>query len=703
MGGSPKKDKKSKKDKKAKKEKKAKKDKTLSMDVVDDAGSDSESMMDQKAPMVATNKRNRDQTTDVSAQSKKSKMNNGSAKATATPSAEKDVEDAVVNDVTKIGPPIADFRVPASIRVALEGKGITNLFPIQASTFDSIFDGKDVMGRARTGTGKTLAFALPVMSKIVADDEKAQRTLARGRSPRVIILTPTRELAMQISRQLNDMKCSLASMTVYGGTPYGLQESQLRKGVDIVVGTCGRVNDLLNKGTLSFQNIQYIIMDEADEMLNMGFKESVEEILSTIPKSGNVQTLLFSATIPKWVHGIAKEYLKPDKLTVDLVPTGDQTATTVQHLSIGCHWSERNQLIGELMDIYGGPLTRTIIFCETKKNCNELVIDENIKADCQTIHGDIAQSQREITLAGFRSGKFNVLVATDVAARGIDIPNVGLVIQCEPPEQSESYVHRSGRTGRAGQKGVSICFYTPKQLWAIQNIERRAGLKFEQRGPPQMNEMYRSSAKRAIKLLDAVHEDVIPHFYEDAKELLAQNIDDPAAIIAACIAAVTGHTQPLSPRSLLCSARGQMTVLMKANIEIRSHSFVWSMIRKFIYTEEGVADAKVKGMRFTTDRRAAVFDVPSADRAAVEAVMKRLGENAHVDFSIPEQLPELEQLQQRSGFGGGGGGRRGSFGRGRGGYRRGSGGGRGGRGGYGRSGSGGSRGGGRGRGRGGFR
>jgi ATP-dependent RNA helicase DDX21 len=550
-------------------------------------------------------------------------------------------------------PPLSAFRVPANIIQNLNQKNITNLFPIQAATFNHIFDGEDVVGRARTGTGKTLAFALPVACKLQEDK-------TRGRLPRVVILLPTRELALQVCKEFKDLTPALSCECMYGGAPYGPQESAIRRGVDVVVGTCGRVDDLLTKGTLKFDNITTVILDECDEMLNMGFADSVESILSKVPGVGKdgkankvieagdqskVQTLLFSATMPTWVAEIASKYLRKNKREIDLVSTQElKTSTLVRHIAIACHWSERNAVMGEVMRVHGGRKMRTIIFCETKKEANELVMEAAIPMECQPLHGDIAQTQRQSTLDGFRQSKFDCLVATDVAARGIDIPDVEMVIQCEPPDCAETYIHRSGRTGRAGKKGVSIVFYTPKQMYLLSKIERMAGVKFERGGAPQMEEIYKAAAVNAAKDIQKVDEAVIEYFKKSAEDILAT--EEASTVLACALAALSGHYKPLQQRSLLSSTQGAVTILLTSNVEIRGLTFVWNMIRRFLIQEP---DEVVKGMRLTADRKGAVFDVPMQYKATIASLKQ---DKNHCKFSVPSVLPPLVGLEPNGGRGG---------------------------------------------------
>ena len=326
---------------------------------------------------------------------------------------------------------------------------------------------------------------------------------------------------------------------------------------------------------------------------------------------------------------------------------------------------------------------RVIIFTETKKEANELLLEESMKGACAALHGDIPQAQRENTLKGFRDGKFPILIATDVAARGLDIAGVELVIQCEPPERCEDYIHRSGRTGRAGKKGICITFYTPKQLYYIQNIEARAKVKFIRVNAPQQTDMIKNSVSTAVKAVQTVSAEVIPYFLDAAKNLLSEGKENgraSAEVLAQALAKIAGFSEAPKKRSLLTSGTGMVTVqvTLGGGNEIRSLSFIWGLIRRHI-TED--CDDKVKGIRLTADRLGAVFDVPAEFEAKIKDITPQ---DKRVVFSVPEVLPELVQLEvarpEPKWRGGGRSGGGGGFSRG--GGRGGGGGGRGGGGGF---------------------
>uniref|UniRef100_A0A2K5F842 RNA helicase n=1 Tax=Aotus nancymaae TaxID=37293 RepID=A0A2K5F842_AOTNA len=310
----------------------------------------------------------------------------------------------------------SNFPISEETIKLLKGRGVTFLFPIQAKTFHHVYSGKDLIAQARTGTGKTFSFAIPLIEKLLGELQDRKR----GRPPQVLVLAPTRELANQVSKDFSDITKKLSVACFYGGTPYGGQFERMRNGIDILVGTPGRIKDHIQNGKLDLTKLKHVVLDEVDQMLDMGFADQVEEILSVAYKKDsedNPQTLLFSATCPHWVFNVAKKYMKSTYEQVDLIGKKTQkTAITVEHLAIKCHWTQRAAVIGDVIRVYSGHQGRTIIFCETKKEAQELSQNSAIKQDAQSLHGDIPQKQREITLKGFRNGSFGVLVATNVAA-----------------------------------------------------------------------------------------------------------------------------------------------------------------------------------------------------------------------------------------------------------------------------------------------
>ncbi|ELW65741.1 Nucleolar RNA helicase 2 [Tupaia chinensis] len=446
----------------------------------------------------------------------------------------------------------SNFPISEETIKLLKGRGVTFLFPIQAKTFHHVYSGKDLIAQARTGTGKTFSFAIPLIEKLQGEMQDKKR----GRSPQVLVLTPTRELASQVSRDFSDITKKLSVACFYGGTPYGGQIERMRNGIDILVGTPGRIKDHLQNGKLDLTKLKHVVLDEVDQMLDMGFADQVEEILCVAYKKDsedNPQTLLFSATCPHWVFNVAKKYMKPSYEQVDLIGKKTQkTAITVEHLAIKCHWTQRAAVIGDVIRVYSGHQGRTIIFCETKKEAQELSQNTSIKQDAQSLHGDIPQKQREITLKGFRNGNFGVLVATNVAARGLDIPEVDLVVQCSPPK----------------------------------------GIKFKRIGVPSATEIIKASSKDAIRLLDSVPPTAISHFKQSAEKL----IEEKGAVeaLAAALAHISGATS-VDQRSLINSNVGFVTMILRCSIEMPNISYAWKELKEQLGED---VDSKVKGMVF---------------------------------------------------------------------------------------------------------
>ncbi|PSR93392.1 DEAD-box ATP-dependent RNA helicase [Actinidia chinensis var. chinensis] len=564
---------------------------------------------------------------------------------------------------------VSNFRISAPLRGMLKSKGIESLFPIQAMTFDTVLDGSDLVGRARTGQGKTLAFVLPILESLTNGPAKAAKKTGYGRSPSVLVLLPTRELATQVFAEFEVYGGSLGltSCCLYGGAPYHTQQNKLTRGVDIVVGTPGRIKDHIERENIDFSSLKFRVLDEADEMLRMGFVEDVELILGKVEDASKVQTLLFSATLPDWVKNIAARFLKSNKKTVDLVGNEKMKASTnVRHIIIPCSSSARAKLIPDVIRCYssGG---RTIIFTETKDSASEL---SGILPGARALHGDIQQAQREVTLSGFRSGKFMTLVATNVAARGLDINDVQLIIQCEPPRDVEAYIHRSGRTGRAGNTGVAVMLYDPRRS-NISRIERESGVKFEHISAPQPADIAKAAGSEAAETITKVSDSVIPIFKSAAEELLNASGLSPVELLAKALAKTAGYTE-IKSRSLLSSMENHVTVLLQSGRPMYTLSFVYGVLRRFL-PEEKVES--VKGIALTADGKGAVFDVPAED---LDTFLAGQENAAGVSLDVVKELPCLQERDQSRG------GRFGSGGRGGFGDRRSGGGGRfsGGRGGF---------------------
>ncbi|QLH75503.1 MAG: DEAD/DEAH box helicase [Methanomassiliicoccales archaeon] len=354
---------------------------------------------------------------------------------------------------------------------AVERMGFKEPTPVQSQTIPLLLEGKDVMAQAQTGTGKTAAFGLPLLQNIT-----------RGRKPYALVLVPTRELGIQVSEEIKKLAHYMDDVRVlpiYGGRSIDEQIQQLKKGVDIVVGTPGRIIDHLQRKTLDLSEIEYLVLDEADRMLDMGFIEDIELIISKVPKKR--QTMLFSATIPEGVRDIAAKHMR-DHVKVNISEQELVLPTTKQiYFNI-----ERKNKIWALCRVLDKYQPKAIVFAQTKMMVD--IITKRLQSygyPVAALHGDITQAKREKVLRDFRTGKVMVLVATDVAARGLDIEGVTHVINYDIPEDPEVYVHRIGRTGRAGKEGVAITFITAAEMYLLKKIKEFGVVDVEQEEVPE--------------------------------------------------------------------------------------------------------------------------------------------------------------------------------------------------------------------------
>jgi superfamily II DNA/RNA helicase len=388
----------------------------------------------------------------------------------------------IVERTGKILTTFRDLGVLPEIADALERVGITTPFPIQEMTLSVALMGTDLIGQARTGTGKTLAFGIPVLQRTVAPHDPDFADLAAPGKPQALIVAPTRELALQVS---NDM--SVASedrgtrvLTVYGGVGYDLQLDTLKAGVDVVVGTPGRLIDLMNRRALDLSHIKVLVLDEADEMLDLGFLPDVERLIAKTPETR--QTMLFSATMPGAIVSLARTHMRhPMNIRAE---SGDaqQTVPATAQFIYQVHDLDKPELISRILQAENSGLT--IVFTRTKRAAQRLAEDlEERGFDASPLHGDMQQVAREKALARFRSGKLRVLVATDVAARGIDVADVTHVINYSCPEDEKTYVHRIGRTGRAGASGIAVTFVDWADVTRWKVINKMLDLPFE--NPPE--------------------------------------------------------------------------------------------------------------------------------------------------------------------------------------------------------------------------
>ncbi len=424
---------------------------------------------------------------------------------------------------------------------ALEHKGINTPTPIQKEALPVALAGGDVLGLARTGTGKTLAFALPIAERL-----EASRTPGRG--PRALVLAPTRELALQVAGELEWVAPHLRVVTVYGGTGYGTQAAALKRGSDVVVATPGRAIDYLNRGVLDLAQVRVAVLDEADEMLSMGFEEAVETLLGATPEER--QTLMFSATLPGWAKRLVRRHMK-DPVVVNVVQDEE---VSYREIAIEASPSARLAALSDILHAHGPE--RAIVFTRTKKEADEVARALSTRGHgAEAVHGDLNQSQRERAVGRFRSGQVNVLVATDVAARGLDIPEVDLVVHYRLPERAEPYQHRSGRTGRAGRSGTVIIFHTGRERRDLAQLERAVGRKFEHGRAPGPEEVQQAKMAGLLRRAAAQPEEDRAIWREVAQAWIErEDVESLAGLLAMLLGGAP------KPRSLLTGDEGWRTL-----------------------------------------------------------------------------------------------------------------------------------------------
>lgn len=432
------------------------------------------------------------------------------------------------------GPTFSDLGLDSAILKSLKDVGYETPSAIQAATIPALLEGRDVIGLAQTGTGKTAAFALPIL----------QRLDHHQKNPQALVLAPTRELALQVceafERYASGSK-GIHVLPVYGGQGYGTQLSALRRGVHVVVGTPGRIMDHLEKGTLDLSELKYLVLDEADEMLKMGFAEDVETILAQTPK--DKQVALFSATMPSQIRRLSAKYLnEPQEITVKQKTT---TSVNLTQRYLVVSYPQKVDALTRILEVEN--FEAMIVFTRTKNETETLA--EKLRARgyaAAAISGDVVQAQRERTVKQLRDGKLDILVATDVAARGLDVDRISHVVNFDIPVDTESYVHRVGRTGRAGRTGDAISFVTPRERRLLTSIERATRQPLTQMHLPSVDDV---NATRLTRFDDRITEalgqteriqafrDIVGHYVE--------HHDVPEGDVAAALAVVAQGDTPL--------------------------------------------------------------------------------------------------------------------------------------------------------------
>ncbi|MUM27965.1 DEAD/DEAH box helicase, partial [Mycolicibacterium sp. CBMA 295] len=421
-------------------------------------------------------------------------------------------------------PTFADLQIHPAVLQAVTDVGYESPSAIQAATIPAMLAGSDVVGLAQTGTGKTAAFAIPILSKIDTT----------SRSTQALVLAPTRELALQVAEAFGRYGSHLPAVNVlpiYGGASYTVQLSGLRRGAQVVVGTPGRVIDHLERGTLDLSNLDYLVLDEADEMLTMGFAEEVERILADTPEYK--QVALFSATMPPAIRKITTKYLHdPVEVTVKAKTA---TAENITQRFIQVAGARKLDALTRFLEVEEGDAM--IVFVRTKQATEEVA--ERLRSRgfaAAAINGDINQAQRERTITALKDGTIDILVATDVAARGLDVERISHVVNYDIPNDTESYVHRIGRTGRAGRSGHALLFVTPRERHLLKSIEKHTRSRVNEAELPSVDDV---NAQRVAKFRDSITDSINGPGLELFRRLIEdyeRENDVPMADIAAALA-----------------------------------------------------------------------------------------------------------------------------------------------------------------------
>ena len=601
--------------------------------------------------------------------------------AKAAPAKEEDAEEEGVK--------FADLGIDGRVLAALQDVGYEKPSPIQAATIPLLLEGRDVVGLAQTGTGKTAAFAVPALSRLA----ELHDLNGPSRKTQALVLAPTRELALQVAEAFTSYAKHIDDFTVlpvYGGSAYGPQLAGLRRGAQVVVGTPGRVIDHISKGSLDLSELQYLVLDEADEMLRMGFAEDVEQIFQQTP--ADRQVALFSATMPSQIRRMSKQYLNnPAEVQVKSKTTTGAN-TRQRYLQVmGPHKLDALTRILEVEEFEG-----VIAFVRTKMATEDLADKLRSRGfQAAAINGDIPQQQRERTVEALRDGKIDILVATDVAARGLDVERVSHVVNYDIPHDTESYVHRIGRTGRAGRSGDAILFMTPREKYLLRSIEKATRQPVEQMHLPTAETV---NTLRLGKFAEKITETLASEDVSSFRDLIASYEEEhnvPAAEIAAALAVMAQGGQPLLVKELPAApefqkrerskdgfgSRGPTRTLTEGNATYRiavgrRQRVMPGSIVGAIANEGGISSAQIGGIDIRADH--SLVELPadlSADQLKALSRTRIGGELIHLELDNGRK-PSGDRGSYQGGSRGGdrggysGGGDRGGNFKGNGGFKR---------------------------------
>jgi ATP-dependent RNA helicase DeaD len=458
-----------------------------------------------------------------------------------------------------------DLNLSDDVQKAIAEMGFEEATSIQSQSIPHIMEGKDVIGQAQTGTGKTCAFGIPAIEMLDSDADGIQ----------VLVLCPTRELAIQSAEELKNVskyKSKVKILPIYGGQPIERQIMALKKRPQIIIGTPGRIMDHMRRHTLKLANLKMVILDEADEMLNMGFREDIDIILEKVPEEK--QTILFSATMPKEILELTSKYQKnPIHIKVS---HKELTVPSIEQYYLEVSENAKLEVLSRLIDT--NSIKLSLVFCNTKKRVDELAINLQSRGySAEALHGDMRQEQRDKVMNRFRKGRFDICIATDVAARGIDVDDVDAVFNYDIPNDEEYYVHRIGRTGRAGRSGKAFTFVTGREIYKLRDIQRYTKSSITLMKPPtysdveenKMNSMI-ESIKNAI--LDGQYDKYIGYVEKIVNTLNDQNTEENF---------ITSHDVAAALLKLYSSQTGKQILPVK-EIDEEPHEYEGEMVRLFI-------------------------------------------------------------------------------------------------------------------------
>ncbi|MBW3128625.1 MULTISPECIES: DEAD/DEAH box helicase [Hymenobacter] len=541
-----------------------------------------------------------------------------------------------------------ELSLSEEMQRAITEVGYEEASPIQTAAIPVLLEGKDVIGQAQTGTGKTAAFAIPAIEKVDTDSREVQ----------ALVLCPTRELAVQVSgeiQKLGKYKRGLAVVPIYGGSSYDRQFRALERGVQIVIGTPGRVMDHLERGTLKLDHCKMIILDEADEMLDMGFRDDIETVLKKMPEER--QTVFFSATMSKPIMDLTKRYQRDPQIVK--VNHQEMTVTNIEQSYYEVRGPQKKDVLTRLVDMYN--LKSTIVFANTKRMVDDIVADLQAKGYfADGLHGDMSQQQRQNTLDKFRKGTLEILVATDVAARGIDVDNVEAVVNYDLPADEEYYVHRIGRTGRAGKSGRAFTFVSGRDIYKLRDIMRFTKATIKQERVPSFEDV---SEVKTTLMLESIKEVVekgnLDKYIARVQRLIDQDSEEgiTSLDIAAALLKMTMKEDKRAQESLDATrAHGapragytRLFVTMGKKDRIHPRDIVDLIAENTSLTAGKVGDISLYD-------KFSFVEVPSEFTEEVTGALGRTNINGRpVSFNVatPRQEGDAQQEGGRGGFGGG--------------------------------------------------